>query len=538
MECFKLLTEFACHVVHSFTKGVFETDRPQASQFICDTSGSYSPMSNAESEWVRYTFDDTFIYQEYSNFPNRDCCGREAIASAKLEFPIAAHDLFTDEDSEDPMGWKMQRPPFTETLKRVLIWGSVVSLLVASCVGLLCALYSYVSLQTSDRCWSLKWKDIPYKVQWYIQTCVYVKISMNYFLNFVSILLVFKRSQIEGIRLKLFLVTGVFTLLDISYKAVLQMMGNLRKSWLLWLPGNVLFFAAIVAKSRILSGRFRSDGPGKRTLAIQFALPWALSHCVKYMFVYGIFPSYKMSNESGKFLVAMFSPLCVVILKALSRLCLQRLWGITHPGTSFIFLAPLYCASALFTRMLQAELEDLTLIVTLAVIHGVVEVVERSTIAWRDHIHNQIFEKKFAPCGTFRSPRCERLNADIVILSMLQEAISIVAVNGFVFVLSMVYSLPENVPDLIKSWLIKTAVQLIIEWFFTSVSFAIETHFQNMPVMKVWKTKWCLHIIVSLILATTIFSASTGYFYVLLNIHSSGTDRLNQNCDLPFSTTH
>ena len=133
MECFKLLTEFACHVVHSFTKGVFETDRPQASQFICDTSGSYSPMSNAESEWVRYTFDDTFIYQEYSNFPNRDCCGREAIASAKLEFPIAAHDLFTDEDSEDPMGCKMQRPPFTETLKRALIWGSVVSLLVAGC---------------------------------------------------------------------------------------------------------------------------------------------------------------------------------------------------------------------------------------------------------------------------------------------------------------------------------------------------------------------------------------------------------------------
>ena len=84
-------------------------------------------------------------------------------------------------------------------------------------------------------------------------------------------------------------------------------------------------------------------------------------------------------------------------------------------------------------RVLQADLDNLNSIAILGVIHGAAELIERSTMVVIDHICHMIWKRQSAPWGSFRTPRRERLIADIAIMSMLSESTAIVAVNGFLY---------------------------------------------------------------------------------------------------------
>ena len=208
---------------------------------------------------------------------------------------------------------------------------------------------------------------------------------------------------------------------------------------------------------------------------------------------------YNEQTEHGKLLIALFSPLFGVIFKVILRLCTQRLKKIAHPGYSYVLLVPLYFGSAIMFRVMQAELHNLTFIAVLGIIHGAVEVLERSTMVFIDHICHVILKRRSAPWGSLRTPRRERLMADIAILSMLCESTAIVSVNGVLYLYQFTYS--QNIPllKLLQEFVIHTAVALVIEWFFTGVSLAIETRFQNIAVMAVWHKRWKSHILVAII---------------------------------------
>ena len=82
-------------------------------------------------------------------------------------------------------------------------------------------------------------------------------------------------------------------------------------------------------------------------------------------------------------------------------------------------------------RVLQAELDSLQSIAILGIIHGAAEVIERSTMVVIDHICHTLWKRQSAPWGSFRTPRRERLTADLAITSMLYESTAIVSVDGF-----------------------------------------------------------------------------------------------------------
>ena len=148
---------------------------------------------------------------------------------------------------------------------------------------------------------------------------------------------------------------------------------------------------------------------------------------------------YNKQTEHGKLLIALFSPLFGVIFKVILRLCTQRLKKIVHPGYLYVLLVPLYFGSLVMFRVMQAELDNLKLIAVLGIIHGAVEVLERSAMVFIDHICHVILKRKSAPWGSFRTPRRERIMADIVIMSMLYESTAIVSVNGLLYVYQFIY---------------------------------------------------------------------------------------------------
>ena len=108
-----------------------------------------------------------------------------------------------------------------------------------------------------------------------------------------------------------------------------------------------------------------------------------LGFCTRYF----IYPAYNKKKERRKKAgYCPFSPLAGLVLKAASRICVQRLWNITHPGYSYVLLAPLYFVSAIMIRGLQLELNSLQSIAIFGIIHEAAEVIERSTIVVTDHV--------------------------------------------------------------------------------------------------------------------------------------------------------
>ena len=139
-----------------------------------------------------------------------------------------------------------------------------------------------------------------------------------------------------------------------------------------------------------------------------------------------------------------------------------------------------------YVSVFQADLDSLQSMTTLGIIHGVAEVPERSIMIVINHFCLVPWKRKSAPWENFRTPRRERLMADIVIISILYESIGLVSVNGVFFVYQLIYMESESFANLLKSFVIQRSISLVIVWFFTSVSLAIETHYQNMAVMAVW----------------------------------------------------
>ena len=85
-----------------------------------------------------------------------------------------------------------------------------------------------------------------------------------------------------------------------------------------------------------------------------------------------------------------------------------------------------------------------------------------------------------------------------------------------------------------QSFVITTAVPLTIEWFFSGMSIAIETHYQNRPVVAVWRKQWKRHLIVAIInaLLIAVWSSTS-----LLIASKSQFDGIKNYCEMQFTHT-
>ena len=101
--------------------------------------------------------------------------------------------------------------------------------------------------------------------------------------------------------------------------------------------------------------------------------------------------------------------------------------------------------------------------------------------------------------------------AEIAIMSMLYESTAVVSVNGFLYLYQFMYLEDDSLLELLQSFGITTSDQLVIECFFTSVSLAIETRYQNIAVMAVWRTRWKRHFLVATTTFAVLASWSTRY---------------------------
>ena len=166
---------------------------------------------------------------------------------------------------------------------------------------------------------------------------------------------------------------------------------------------DILFLTSVCLQTYLLTKHFSIlSTKQKLTLFFQMAVPSGLTFFSGFVVAYIIYPAYSNQEKEGKLLIALFAPLVGVVLKVISRICVQRLYNINHPGYSYVLVAPSYLGCAVIFRVLQADLDSLKFIAVLGIIHGASEVIERSTMVVIDHICHRLWKRTSAPWGSFR----------------------------------------------------------------------------------------------------------------------------------------
>ena len=77
-----------------------------------------------------------------------------------------------------------------------------------------------------------------------------------------------------------------------------------------------------------------------------------------------------------------------------------------------------------------------------------------------DHIVHVMCKRRPAPWESFRTPRRERLMADIAMMSMFFGSPAIVSVNGYVYLYQFIYLRREPFVSLLQLFAVHTAVSL------------------------------------------------------------------------------
>ena len=532
------LIEVFGHIVFSFTRGVTEHYNPEEPEFTTESFG-YDPLQSTGVEW-NYEPVDELIYQEYSD---REVTSLDYLAASSLQVqvinassPEENKEIQVNHQREDrPMAWKRLRPSVHHTVCKSMYIGALISLLTSSIIGSLYILISYVCYQTFLNCQFEPKESIPMTIQWIrtlsdVTACVFL-----YMWFFVGMLFLFRPYQLMGVKRKLILVAFLLFCLDALYRVLLQVLqiSHSEISTLQKIPLNCLFLISVCWQVYLLTNHFRVLSRGRQVnLFLKIILPSCFTFILGILIASFIYPVYNNENGKGKLLIALFSPLSGVIFKAISRICVQRLWNITHPGYSYVLLVAWYFGSAIIFRILQADLDSLQSIAILGLIHGAAEFIERSTMVLIDHICHVIWKRRSAPWGSFRTPRRERLLADIAIISMLYESTAIVSVNGVWYLYQLVYLQNDSSLHLLRTFAIRTSVALVIEWFFTSLSLAIETRYQNMAVMAVWRRRWKRHILVAAVNTVPLALWTCPY---LLEIEHGRFNEANRPCKMPFT---
>ena len=531
------LIEVFGHIVFSFTRGVTEHYNPEEPEFTAESFG-YNPLESTGREWYYHPVDE-LIYQEYSD---RVATSWDYLASRGLNVRVInacslEEDDETREDHEDrAMAWKRLRPSALRTVWKSMYIGALISLLTATLLGTLYILISYLDYKTAHNCENHPENLIPIKVQWMRTTSDVFFCAFTYTWYFVLILFLFRPFQLMGIKRNLILVCFLVYCLDALYRVALQALGisHSKISALQQVPLNILFLSSVCLQVYVVTNHFCTRSRRQKlTLFFQMIVPGGFCLFVSFFVVHLIYPAYNKQNEEGKLLIAVFTPLIGVVVKPISRVCVQRLYNITHPGYSYVLLSPLYFGSAIMFRVLQAELpgddlHSLLYVAIIGIIHGAAEVLERSTMVMIDHICHLLWKRTSAPWGSFRTPRRERLMADIAIMSMLSESTAIIATNGFSYLYQFIYLQDKS----LLNFAIATSVQLVIEWFFTSVSLAIETRYQNIAVMAVWRRRWKRHILVGIV--NTVPLALWATYNLLVIVHGRFPE-VYQPCKIPFT---
>ena len=258
-------------------------------------------------------------------------------------------------------------------------------------------------------------------------------------------------------------------------------------------------------------------------------------------------PSFLNIHFGLQVIIAGVAPLLISIPKVITRIAAQKTDGIMHPGSSHVLVACLYSATAIVFRVMQAELTSFEFFILLGVGHALIDLIERLTITMRDHVWEYLYERMRIKCCSgvlrtrrFRTPRSQRLVADMSIQIILGESTALIMAVGYFQIYKFMYSDSNHSftdYSLLLEFVKRVTAGLVIDLVFNTFSVWLQVFVLNVAVIRVWKTKWKAHTLVAFINSSMTMVYFTEYLYAVVRQKqpSGGMVRYAFNCSLPFT---
>ena len=396
--------------------------------------------------------------------------------------------------TSSPADWRSNRSSCASSWFKSAICSFTTTIIGGVSIGVIATAVMWLDINLGENCFNYnnRWYEMPVNVRRIRLTTQVIEGMVIQFWSLTCILAIFGWPLVKELNLLNWNMLVAF--MDGIYRLFLDVYGQYNRKWASY-PLNVMFSIITLFNGYRVARHFRSRLRQSLSLAVKLEGQFYMCIPVAFLLNYLVVPYYKELSESERALLASFLPAILIIPKALGRVFAERVTGINHPGTSFVSLIATYTGGAMYFRVLQAGLEKFSLYFVLCIVHGLESTIDKITLPLRDYIYHKCCTESGQSVREFRTPRVNRLLADLALLSMIVEAGSIFLSCAIVEIFRYYYGRDSYGHkymglDLFKSFMWRVSIGIIIEWIFNILAIKIQTYYYNIPVCKVWRFRW------------------------------------------------
>lgn len=435
--------------------------------------------------------------------------------------------------------WKRFRGPSVEWMKKCMLYSFCMVILGSFFISAVAIIVMFIHALTADVCINTAWKDIPESVQ---RFRVVVHSIDGFGTQFIQVLiLVFAFGWKLIHQLNLLPLNLIAAFLDCIYRLVLQLYDSYNVPWRSY-PMNFLFFTTMVRNVHTVSCHFCRFQKQKLILAFQLGSQIIFGSITVLITIYVVIPWFVTldPNSISQTIIAALVPIIGTVGKTLTRISVQNMQPIVHPGSSHLFVGVLYGTCALLYRTLQAKIQNLKYFTLLCIVHGFISLLERISVVLRDLFYTWSYkrilktEQRFKSFTAYikgsRTPRSQRLAADLVICSIVYEVVAVLYTNAMVQLYTVQLHGMGNMSVILKEFISRTLIALLSEYVFAVFGVFIITWYLNLPLIRVWKKKWRSFLFTNVVMCVILVLYLTDYLIGVVSAkylnpyeHTNGT---------------
>ena len=286
-------------------------------------------------------------------------------------------------------------------------------------------------------------------------------------------------------------------LLDVTDRLFMYIFAHYSKTWKSFV-GNGIFLVTSFA----ISYRFARYLKTSRVvdynvivLALKLSVQIIFGCMVGLPFMYFFLDVYYMSSSLDRTILACVLICAFAIPKCVITHIITNLHGICKPGDEIMLAVAYITGTTLCTRLMQAEIKDITYFTVISVVHGILNVVDKLCLPLKRKMLSRIC------CNSRRYDNRQGIpvNASLFIanqtlISIVTEATSVMFCCAAAYTLLYYYKGEDSTGkrydgfQLLKEMLKRCGIGVGIELVFNVFALEILTHLYNIPVIAVWKS--------------------------------------------------
>jgi len=431
--------------------------------------------------------------------------------------------------------WKTLRGHGAIWLLKCFLQSFTMVVLCCLLVSSLSILIMYVDLNTVEVCFEVKWDKLPEKLK---QVYVTVQVLGGCFLQFFHIgvmIFVFGFKLVDELHLLHLNVVAAFV--DSVYHLFFQVYNNYD-----WKPKryflNAIFVSVMLVNSYTLAKYFSIQRARKFILTMQLGVQFMLGSTLMFLTIYVFNPWFVAQGRPEQRIVAAVVPFLGIIIAFFTRLTIQNI-QINHPGTTYMLIAGTYIGTSMCYRTIQAQLQETHIFIIICLIQSSMGLVNQVFTLFYKPLFRWLYVKilqgeSYTINDPIKTPRSQRLMADVVICNIISETNALIYTNAFVQLYAMQINHKNNENEVLKDFLIRTFSAITIEYVFSVIAIFIFTWFKNIPVLRVWREKWKTFLGVHLFICGSMAIYSTHYLTGLVagQVREDQSRNNTLSCDL------